>query len=104
MRSAARVASATWRRRSASSAREERSQVPMPHARARASLVENEAERHQSQAHGRPPPADGERKALQGDHHERQRVEGSGRQVADLSPLAVERRQERCDGQQQPER
>jgi hypothetical protein len=69
-----------------------------------ADLGEGEAERHQGEADGRPPPAHGEREAFQGDHHDGERVEGADRQVADLRPLAVQRRDEGHGDHQQRER
>ncbi|GIH21504.1 hypothetical protein Raf01_96760 [Rugosimonospora africana] len=64
----------------------------------------DEAERHQGETGGRPPPAHSERKGLKADEDNGQRVKRACREVPDLSLVAAQHRQERRDDQQQRER
>ncbi len=64
---------------------------------------DQEAQRDQGEAGGGPLAAHGQREALEGDHHDRHGAEGARGQVADLRLVAAEHRQERGDGEEQPE-
>lgn len=73
----------------------------MPASVVAAELVEGEADRHHDEAEDGPPPASGEREALEGDRRDGQGVEGAGRQAAELrAVVVVDQRggeQDRCE-------